>query len=99
MDAIAPITIDGKVFSAWNVHLAVSQTVQGDGSQPISIALRCVPARATGNDGEGPATEIAESAAMSIYRGKAEDILDADELSAYETIRAALVTLLRAKGL
>lgn len=94
MDASAIIESNGKRFSVWNLHLAVSQTLQPDGSQPLSISLRCVPART-----EGVTTETLESAAISLHRGSESEVVDPLEQAALNAMREALVTFLRAKGL
>ena len=95
MDATLPVKRDdGTPFPVWNIGLAISQTLQPDGSQPISIALRCVPARVTA-DG----VETADDRALSVCRGRVEEITDPVEREAVAQVEAAVVAFLRAKGL
>ena len=99
MDATAPITTDdGRTFDKWNVSLAISQNLQPDGSQPISVALRCVPTRVFVSDGVQQ-TETLDSHAVGLCRGRAEEIGDEQEREAFVAIQEAVVTFLRAKGL
>ena len=51
MNATTPVTINGQTFPVWQISLAISQFLQPNGDQPISFALRCVPARLTGEIG------------------------------------------------
>lgn len=93
MDATLPVqTDDGTTFPTWNISLAVSQALQPDGSQPVSIALRCVPARVTGND-DAP-VETLDGRAVSVYRGRAEEITDPREMEAFAAVHAAVVAFL-----
>lgn len=95
MDAALPQQRDdGTVFPVWNVSLAISQMLQPDGSQPISIALRCVPARVSDSG-----VETADERSVSICRGRAEDITDPQEQEAFRVVQEAVIAFLRAKGL
>lgn len=97
MDATNPVTINGQTYPVWQISLAISQNLTPAGKQPISFALRCVPARLTGDE-LSPINTL-DSAAMTLVRGSEADISDPDERAAFEAIRLAIITYLVAKGL
>lgn len=97
MDAQTPVSINGQTYPTWNISLAISQTLQPNGSQPISFALRCAPARLTGN--ESAPVETLDSGAVTVYRGSEAEIADPAEQAAFAAVQQAVVGFLRAKGL
>ncbi len=94
MKATHPIVVDGVVFADWQVSLSVTQRLAPDGSSPISVAVRAVPARVA-DDGT---VHTLDEAAMSIYRGREEEIADDAEREAFSDMSAAIAKFLKAKG-
>jgi hypothetical protein len=97
MKATTPVTINGKTYTVWHISLAISQTLKANGDQPISFALRCVPARLTGDD--NTPVETLDSSAVTVYRGSEAEITDPAEQAAFAAIQQAVVSYLMAKGL
>lgn len=94
MKATNPIVVEGVVYSDWQVSLAVTQRLLPDGSDPISVAVRAVPARVA-SDGT---VQTLDAMAFSVYRGRDEEIADEAEREAFADMTAAVAKFLRAKG-
>jgi|688.fasta_scaffold195585_2 hypothetical protein len=97
MNATAPVTVNGQTYPVWQISLAISQTLKPNGDQPISFALRCVPARLTGD--ETQPVQTLDSGAVSVYRGSEAEITDPAEAAAFAAIQQAVVAYLVARGL
>lgn len=98
MNANAPVTVNGQTYPVWQISLAISQNLQPNGDQPISFALRCVPARINESE-EGVTVETLNTAAVSLYRGSEAEITDPVEKAAFAAIQQAVVSYLIARGL
>jgi hypothetical protein len=94
MKSSKPTVVDGVVYSDWQISLSVTQRLAPDGSDPISVAVRAVPSRVA-DDGT---IHTLDAAALSIYRGREEEIADDAEREAFADMSAAIVKFLRAKG-
>jgi hypothetical protein len=98
MNATTPVMVNGQTYPVWQISLAISQNLQPNGEQPISFAMRCVPARLTGS-ADGPPVETLDSSAVTLYRGSEAEITDPAEQAAFAAIQQAVVAFLVAKGL
>lgn len=94
MKATIPIVIDGVVYSDWQISLSVSQRLLTDGTDQLSVAVRAVPSRVA-DDGT---VHTLDSAALSIYRAKEEEIADDAEREAFASMRDTIAKFLRSKG-
>lgn len=94
MKATNPIVVDGIVYANWQISLSVLQSLLPDGSDPVSVAIRAVPVRVA-NDGT---IHALDAAAISIYRGREEEVADSSEREAFVDMSAAIAKFLRAKG-
>jgi len=97
MDASSPITVDGKTYPKWMISLAISQLLRADGSEPISLVMRCTPAVVTSTV-DGPIVETADASSFVLCRGSEAEITDPQELAAFVAVQTAVVTYLRTKG-
>ena len=93
MNASTPITIDGKTYDRYSLHLAITGKYNGDGSSDANVAMRLIPTLI--EDGE---VITADEAAIGIALGS---LTGADEATqqAVGAIQAALQTYITAKGL
>jgi len=93
MNATNPITIDGKTYDKFSLHLAITGKYLANGSTEASVAMRLVPTRI-----ENGEVITADEAAKGIALGSLEG---ADETTqqAVGAIQAGLQTYIQAKGL